>query len=49
MQAVKTPKKSGNYQSAFKTLLVMFLLAGGDMTKVAAKYRSAIKCFVKES
>lgn len=27
----------------------MFLLAGGDMSKVPAKYRSAIKCFVKES
>jgi hypothetical protein len=50
MQIEKTSKKSGIvYQSAFKTLLVKFLEAGGDITKVPNKYRSAIKCFVKES
>jgi hypothetical protein len=50
MQTEKTPKKSGSaYQSAFKTLLVKFLEAGGDITKVPIKYRSSIKCFVKES
>lgn len=46
----KAGKKSGTiYQSAFKTLLVKFLEANGDMQKMPSKFRSAIKCFVKES
>jgi hypothetical protein len=43
-------KKSGtNYKSAFKTLLVKFLQANGNMSQMPEKYRSTIKCFVKES
>ena len=43
-------KKSGiTYKSCFKTLLVKFLQAEGNMAQMPAKYRSSIKCFVKES
>lgn len=35
--------------SAFKTILIKFLKANGDMLKMANRYKSAIKCFVKET
>lgn len=37
------------YSSSFKTILVKFLEANGDMEQMPKKFRAALKCFVLQS